>query len=103
MTKQFFPQHFRGDIGSNTNYPPQSFNESGSSAQTFEGFDDGQGDSGTIIFNTGSELGRVVVVETAGPLPLLLAPLSNVLRLPREWVLPLFEKMKNLKKKVLRR
>lgn len=65
MVRAYHPQSFPGSIQQNTNYPPQSHDESGGSPSgNFEAYNDGEGNSGDILYNDGSgNSGKVIVSE----------------------------------------
>lgn len=62
MVRAFKPQGFPGLLVTNTNYPPQNFDETGSGT-VVEGFEAIGGTIDNIIFDTGTENGNIKYEE----------------------------------------
>lgn len=63
MVRAFKPQGFPGLLVTNTNYPPQNFDETGGGT-VVEGFESIGGTPDNIIFDTGTENGNIKYEET---------------------------------------
>lgn len=63
MVRAFKPQGFPGLLVTNTNYPPQNFDETGGGT-VVEGFEAIGGTPDNIIFDDGVENGNIKYEET---------------------------------------
>ena len=64
MVRAFKPQGFPGLLVTNTNYPPQNFDETGSGGSQVDGFEAIGGTTDNIIWNDGVETGNIKFEES---------------------------------------